>query len=202
MPTDRKAYADKLQGNIDKILYPLDDAHKGAAALQLPQPNDAAAAQSAKAATAFVNDSAQGNPFAGLSREQLATITHDDSGTFTLNERRAAFMQAYNEEQAWRTQAVEKAQREYSDTGKLTEFFKDTLAHFIDLPKTEQALYPANYAADLGDKIKLDFNYRSGLPGNASGAAAIPENTAKRNMMADVRSQLQIPDAVRTPSVT
>ena len=147
-----------VNDNTDDILYPLDAEHKAAAAKQVPQPNDAAAAKSAAAATAFV-DRKGPNPFAGLSREQLSAISNDDSGTFTVNERRAAFMQAYQEEEAWRTQVVAQAMQEYNTTGKMTNFFKSVLAHFNTLPQLEQSQYPANYASDLEDKIKLDFNY-------------------------------------------
>lgn len=155
----RKELAAKVQGNIDTILYTLDDVHKASATKELPQPNDAQSAASAAAATAYVNDDSHPNPFAGLSREQLATIANDDSGTFTINERRSAFMQAYNEEQAWRTKVVEEAQREHEQTGKLTNFFKTVREHFYALPLTEQVLYPANYSADLTNKMNLNTDY-------------------------------------------
>ncbi|EZP41149.1 hypothetical protein [Janthinobacterium lividum] len=147
-----------VKDNTTEILYPLDAEHKAAAARQVPEPNDAASAKSAAAATAFV-DRKGPNPFAGLSREQLSTISNDDSGTFTINERRAAFTQAYDEEQAWRTQVVTQAMQEYNSTGKMTNFFKSVLGHFSTLPQLEQSQYPASYASDLDDKIKLDFNY-------------------------------------------
>ncbi|QYG07833.1 hypothetical protein [Janthinobacterium sp. PAMC25594] len=54
----------------------------------------------------------------------MSAITNDDSGTFTINERRAAFTQAYDEEQAWRSQVVAQAMAEYNTTGKMTNFFK------------------------------------------------------------------------------
>lgn len=155
---DHAALGAWVNDNTTDILYPLDAEHKAAAAKQLPQPNDAAAAKSAAAATAFV-DRKGPNPFAGLSREQLSTISNDDSGTFTINERRAAFTQAYQEEEAWRAQVVAQAMQEYNTTGKMTNFFKSVLGHFNTLPQLEQSQYPANYASDLEDKIKLDFNY-------------------------------------------
>lgn len=155
---DHAALGAWVNANTTGILYPLDAEHKAAASRQVPQPNDAAAAKSAAAATAFV-DRKGPNPFAGLSREQLSTISNDDSGTFTINERRAAFTQAYDEEQVWRTQVVAQAMQEYNTTGKMTNFFKSVLAHFNTLPQLEQSQYPANYASDLEDKIKLDFNY-------------------------------------------
>ncbi|WP_332860291.1 hypothetical protein [Janthinobacterium svalbardensis] len=154
-----------VNDNTTDILYPLDAGHKAAAAKQLPQPNDAATAKSAAAATAFVDNKGP-NPFAGLSREQLSAISNDDSGTFTINERRAAFTQAYDEEQAWRSQVVAQAMAEYNTTGKMTNFFKSVLGHFNALPQLEQAQYPANYASDLEDKIKLDFNYFNHAAGN------------------------------------
>jgi len=46
----------------------------------------------AKQATAFLNRS-DSNPFKGLSRDQLNLIAYDDSGSFTLNERRAAWQE-------------------------------------------------------------------------------------------------------------
>jgi len=155
---DHAALGAWVNDNTTDILYPLDTEHKAAAAKQVPQPNDAAAAKSAAAATAFV-DRKGPNPFAGLSREQLSTISNDDSGTFTINERRAAFTQAYQEEEAWRIQVVAQAMQEYNTTGKMTNFFKSVLGHFNTLPQLEQSQYPADYASDLEDKIKLDFNY-------------------------------------------
>ena len=162
---DHAALGAWVNDNTTDILYPLDAEHKAAAASQVPQPNDAAAAKSAAAATAFI-DRKGPNPFAGLSREQLSAISNDDSGTFTINERRAAFTQAYDEEQAWRTQVVAQAMQEYNTTGKMTSFFKSVLAHFNTLPQLEQSQYPANYASDLEDKIKLDFNYFNHAAGN------------------------------------
>lgn len=138
---DRQAYAAKVQGAIDTILYRLDDEHKARAALEVPQPNDAASAASARAATAFVDDSSQPNPFAGLSREQLATVYMDESGAFTINERRAAYMQAYNEEQAWRMKVVEAARRELAETGEMAGTSRAAREHVRQLPLAERVLY-------------------------------------------------------------
>ena len=154
---DRKALGAWLKDNVSAMSQALGDG-AAAAAKQQPQPNDAASARSAAAATDFVNNKGP-NPFAGLSREQLATITHDDSGTFTVNERRAASSQANREEYAWRSQVVAQAMHEYNTSGKMTNFFKSVLGHYNALPQLEQAQYPENYASDLEDKIKLDFNY-------------------------------------------
>lgn len=155
---DRQALAVKVQANIDHILYPLDPPHMAAAAHDMPQPGTADSISSANSATAYINDNALPNPFAGLSRDQLAAISNDESGTFTLNERRAAFMQAYNEEQAWRAQIVQAAQQELDDKGTLTGFFAAAREHFMALPLTEQVLYPATYATDLASKADRGFH--------------------------------------------
>lgn len=162
-----KALNAKATKNIQTILYPFEGEQKAAAAKQIPQPNDAAAVQSAAAATAYLEGKGS-NPFTGLSREQLSTITNDESGAFTVNERRAAYRQAHSEEEAWRTQVIAKAVKEYEESGKLTEFFKESLAHFMELPKMEQVLYPEDYASGLADKIKLDFNYFTHAPGDGA----------------------------------
>lgn len=163
---DHKAMQDRLILDDRKVFYELDTAHKTAAAAQLPQPEDKASAKSATAATEFINGKGT-NPYAGLSREQLSTISHDESGTFTINERRAAATQAYREEEAWRQQVVSQAMQEYNNTGKMTKFFGSVLDHFKTLPPLEQATYPENYASDLQARIKLDFNYFNHSAGDA-----------------------------------
>lgn len=174
------ALGDKVRANIERINYPLDAQHKAVAAQQLPEPDDAASSASAQAANAYVDNPRGPNPFAGLSREQLSTIVNDESGTFTINEQRAAYRQAYDEEQKWREQVVAQAMQEYHDTGKLTDFFKAALDHFNGLPETEQALYPADYGADLQDKIDLDFNYFTHSAGGQSGVTSAIERALGR----------------------
>jgi hypothetical protein len=164
---DHNALNARATKNIQTILYPFEGEQKAAAARQVPQPNDTAATQSASAATAYLEGKGS-NPFTGLSREQLSTIINDESGAFTVNERRAAYRQAHSEEEAWRMQVIAKAVKEYEESGKLTEFFKESLAHFMDLPKMEQALYPEDYAGDLASKIKLDFNYFTHAAGDGA----------------------------------
>lgn len=171
------ALGDRVRANIERINYPLDAQHKAAAARQLPDPNDAASSASAQAANEYVDNPRGPNPFAGLSREQLSTIVNDDSGTFTINEQRAAYRQAYDEEQKWREQVVAQAMQEYHDTGKLTDFFKSVLEHFNGLPEAEQALYPADYGADLQDKIDLDFNYFTHTAEGERGAGSAIQRT-------------------------
>lgn len=168
----RDQLGDVVWRNIAAVNYPLTEENKARMAREVPAPADASALASAAAANAFVNDLKGPNPFAGLSREQLSTIANDDSGTFTTNERYAAYRQSYDEEQQWRTQAVAQAMAEYHATGKLTDFFDSVLDHFNTLPRAEQALYPADYATDLQQKIELDFNYFTNTPGGQGGGHA------------------------------
>lgn len=157
---------EQLNADIRKVFYELTPENKASAAKQLPEPANEAAMRSAKVATDFVAGRGA-NPFAGLSREQLSTIAHDDSGTFTINERRAAESQAADEEQVWRRKVVAEAMHEYNTSGKMTKFFSSVLEHFEGLPKLEQAAYPENYASDLQAKIDLDFNYFNHSAGDA-----------------------------------
>lgn len=192
------ALGDKVRANIERINYPLDAQHKAAAARQLPEPNDAASSASAQAANEYVDNLHGPNPFAGLSREQLSTIVNDESGTFTINEQVAAYRQAYDEEQQWREKAVAQAMQEYHDTGKLTDFFKSVLEHFKGLPEAEQALYPENYASDLEDKIRIDFNYFTHTAGGQGGAAQANPDGGDNVGIARL---LSLPETLRDPAV-
>jgi hypothetical protein len=113
------------------------------------------------------------NPFAGLSREQLSIIANDESGSFTTNEKRAAYRQASAEEQAWRSRAVDEAMNEYHRSGKLTAFFSSALAHFEELPVTEKSLYPENYVEELREKVRIDLNYFTNMPCGSPETAEI-----------------------------
>ena len=150
-------------------------ANKAQHNAEVPNTDDPELLARAKQATSFVNGSGS-NPFKGMSRDQLALITYDDSGTFTTNERRAAWEEAYSQEEAWRQKAVAKAMDEYNRTGKLTNFFSEVLEHYKSLPAIEQAQYPEDYSADLQQKIDLDFNYMTHrAEGKGSSATSLIE---------------------------
>ncbi|ACO76744.1 hypothetical protein AvCA_04900 [Azotobacter vinelandii CA] len=125
---------------------------------EVPNTDDPKLLARAEQATDFVNGKGS-NPFKGMSRDQLALIAYDDSGTFTVNERRAAYLEAADQEQVWRRKVVAQATDEYNRTGKLTNFFIEVLEHYKELPAIEQAQYPSDYAARLQGMIDLDFNY-------------------------------------------
>lgn len=166
MTLSRSELGEKAKAALSQIQGDAYFANKAKNDSEVPKTSDPELLARAKQATAYVNSAARGdhsekNPFAGLSREQLANIMYDDSGTFTVNERRAAFYESYNQEEAWREQVCAQAMEEYNRTGKLTNFFSLVLGHFRELPAIEQAQYPENYASDLECKIGQDFNYRT-----------------------------------------
>ncbi|HHL2501719.1 TPA: hypothetical protein ACQ301_003821 [Yersinia enterocolitica] len=133
---------------------------------EVPDTNNPERLARAKQATAFTNGAAS-NPFQGMSREQLDLIAYDDSGSFTINERRAAWQESYDQEESWRVMAVAQSKIEW-DQGefKQTNFFKSVLQHYEELPKIEQAQYPEDYLTRLQYLIKMDFNFVTGESGN------------------------------------
>lgn len=135
-------------------------ANKKAIDAEVPDTQDPELLERARNATQFVNGNGK-NPFAGMSSDQLSLIIYDDSGSFTTNERRAAWSESFDQESAWRQKVVANSIAEYRETGKLTKFFTEALEHYKGLPAIEQAQYPNSYEAKLQGWIALDFNYKT-----------------------------------------
>ena len=162
----RSELADKAKSILNHVVGDSYYANKTLHDSEIPKTSDPELLSRAKQATAFVNDASRGghsikNPFSGLSPEQMSNIIYDDSGTYTVNERHAAWRESYDQEEAWREKVAAQAMAEYNSTGKLTNFFTSVLDHFKELPAIEQAQYPKDYASDLESKISRDFNYRT-----------------------------------------
>jgi len=183
----RSELADRAKSILNQIEGDAYFVNKAKHDGEVPSTSDPVLLARAKQATEFVNSAAKGsasekNPFAGLSREQLANIVYDESGPYTVNERRAAFYEAYSQEQAWREKVCAQAIDQYNRTGKLTKFFNSVLEHFKELPAIEQAQYPKDYASDLQFKIDLDFNYRTHTPeGKAKDLMSLTEVLFKQS---------------------
>lgn len=156
----RKELGAKASELLSKISGDGYFANKKANDAEVPDTQDPGLLVRASSATQFVNGSGK-NPFAGMSRDQLSLIIYDDSGSFTTNERRAAWSESSDQEYAWRQKIVAHSIAEYNETGKLTKFFTAALEHYKDLPAIEQAQHPNSYEAKLQDWIALDFNYRT-----------------------------------------
>ncbi|MCF5469234.1 hypothetical protein GIV70_23380 [Pseudomonas syringae] len=136
------------------------DANKARHDAEVPQSNDPDRLERAKNATEFVNGSGN-NPFSGMSRDQLSLIAYDESGDFTVNEKKSAWLESYRQERIWRQQVVAEGSAEYSATGKLTDFYTSVLDHYKELPAIEQSQYPSSYETRLQGWIDQDFNYKT-----------------------------------------
>lgn len=156
----RKELGAKASELLSKISGDGYFANKKANDAEVPDTQDPVFLARASNATQFVNGSGK-NPFAGMSSDQLSLIIYDDSGSFTTNERRAAWSESSDQEYAWRQKVVANSIAEYNGTGKLTEFFTAALDHYKDLSAIEQAQYPNSYETKLQGWIALDFNYKT-----------------------------------------
>ena len=156
----RKELGSKASELLSKISGDGYFANKKVHDAEVPGTQDPELLARAGNATLFVNGSGK-NPFAGMTSDQLSLIIYDDSGSFTTNERRAAFSESFDRESAWRQKVVANAMAEYNGTGKLTKLFTAALENYKDLPAIEQAQYPNSYEAKLEGWIALDFNYKT-----------------------------------------
>ncbi|WLH48396.1 hypothetical protein [Pseudomonas beijingensis] len=156
----RKELGAKANELLSKISGDGYFINKKANDAEVPDTQDPVLLARAANATQFVNGSGK-NPFAGMSSDQLSLIIYDDSGSFTTNERRAAWRESFDQESAWRQKVVANAMAEYNGTGKLTKFFTAALEHYKGLPVIVQAQYPNSYEAKLQGWIALDFNYKT-----------------------------------------
>ncbi|GEN28276.1 hypothetical protein HVA01_19220 [Halovibrio variabilis] len=154
---DRKALGQKA----DALLQPITrdfHLHRAKYDAEVPNTDDPELLERAKQATSFVSGKGS-NPFSGLSQDQLALVIYDDSGTFTANEQRAAWLEGRAQETAWKQAVVARGKLEYEQTGKMTEFFKEVLGNYNELPPIMQAQYPDFYAPRLEHLIEMDFNF-------------------------------------------
>lgn len=116
---------------------------------EVPNSDDSQRLAQAKQATTFTNGQGS-NPFKGMSRDQLALIAYDDSGAFTVNERRAALSEADDQEYQWRVKVVAKMMDDYNRTGKISaETHQEVLDHYKSLPAIEESQLPKGYDMQL-----------------------------------------------------
>lgn len=131
-----------LAGTItDALLGARYDQDKAAHDAEVPDSSDPARLALAGQATRFVNDEGP-NPFKSLPRDQLALIAYDESGTFTVNEQRAAWLESYDQEQAWKRAAIARMDEEHERLGKVSERTQQSIRdHYASLPAIEAARY-------------------------------------------------------------
>ncbi|WP_373384908.1 hypothetical protein [Burkholderia ubonensis] len=159
-PPGRKELGARAETIVDRIAGETWAANRANHDAERPKSDDPQAWALAKQATDF-SHGIGANPFKGMSREQLDAIAYDDSGKFTVNERHAAWREAFDQEQAWRVRVIVQGDLEYQRTGKQNDFFAEVLKHYKGLPAIEQAQYPDDYASKLQYWISLDFNFHT-----------------------------------------
>lgn len=147
---------------INEFLLETPKANSATRAMEVPATNDPELLDRARQASAFVTRTLAGDknaksPFENLSREQLNLIAYDDSGDFTLNERRAAWQGVQKMDDAWRKVAIAEGVLEQTRTGKAPKFYREALSYFKSLPTIEKAVdYPKDAEAILQARIKTD----------------------------------------------
>jgi hypothetical protein len=161
------------RGKISEFMVESPKANSFTRAMEVPTTNDPELLDRARDASAFVTRTMAGDkhakgPFENLSREQLNVIAYDDSGAFTLNERRTAWHGVQKMDEAWRKVAIPQGLIEQARTGKASKFYQQALSYLNALPAIEKAVsYPDGAEAILKGRIKSSPTLPSlpGLPG-------------------------------------
>jgi len=147
--TSRNGLAAIARSSLEKFTGEHYARNKAAHDAEVPDSDDPQRLAQARQATDFTNGNGT-NPFKGMSREQLALIAYDDSGAFTINERRAAWSEASDQEELWRRAIIAKMNDEYNRTGKVSaRTHQAVLDHYKSLPAIEEAQLPTGYDIQL-----------------------------------------------------
>lgn len=93
------------------------------------------------------------NPFSGMARNDLSAIFYDDTQSYTVAERKAAFTELSKQDNEYFSQLSLKL----TNGGDNREFFKSLLDYFADLPPVEQSVYPD------GHKTRMSSLYQEQL---------------------------------------
>lgn len=147
-----KALAQKAKSLLNQITGMGYHNSRAASNAEVPDTDSEELLVRAQQATDFVNGKGI-NPFKGLSPDQLTLIIYDDSGTFTVNERRAAWREDYDLDQIWRQKIIAQSEVEDMTTGKLTNFFQACLDYYNNEPLIKQVQYEDDYATNLQKRI-------------------------------------------------
>ncbi|QXH52419.1 hypothetical protein KSS94_04625 [Pseudomonas fakonensis] len=132
---------EKLSGGSYLLAKSSHDAYR-------PATDDPELLLRAQQATDFANGKGS-NPFASLSHEQLSLITYDESGDFTVNERRAASAELGARHGKWTQSVVHDIEKERQRTGSIDQGISQILSYYKSLPAIEEAQLPLNYEMNL-----------------------------------------------------
>lgn len=96
--------------------------NEAAAVREVPDTDDPALLERAKQATEFTQSHGRRgtNPFANLSDDQLTLVMYDDSGSYTTNERRAAYLEQTDRRQDWKKVSWQRAWRNIKRPARTT----------------------------------------------------------------------------------
>lgn len=144
----RDGLRQRFQTALDQI-WPADYIKgSGKDNAERPKTDDPEILARARKATNFENGTGP-NPFKSMRPELLTAIAYDDSGTFTLNERRAARTESYDQHQAWGLKVIAEATEEYNRTGRHTKIYGQVLEHYKSQPLIEKAQFSEDYEKNL-----------------------------------------------------
>lgn len=154
----REQLGEYAKNVVDQILGHSYTANKARHDAEVPKTNDPMLIERAKLATIYANksvaqDPSAKNPFADLTREQAVLIAYDDKGSYTVNERQAAWSRSTSLEQQWRAGSIARAGQEYNNCGKNPKFMTECLEHYKALPAIERARYDKGYESRLEASI-------------------------------------------------
>ncbi|MBI6851780.1 hypothetical protein AAIM60_16635 [Pseudomonas lijiangensis] len=190
----------RLRAQFDTVSYFRPDAMQ-----VLPDAtiNDPALKQRDRQAVEYVIrtmhcDPTARNPFAGLSYEQLTVIAYDEGDAFTLHERHAAYLGAWEVELGWRASMGNRSQQG-AFTQELDVFYAEHLAHYRSLPLIEQARYPEDYEADTE---ALMIEAAAAAPKKGERLLTLFEILAGAIPGKDNKAEEKPPKEAQTPAVT
>ncbi|UFH50615.1 hypothetical protein [Pseudomonas sp. KNUC1026] len=148
--SSRNDLARIAQATIDKVIIGSDQKkNKAAYDIELPNPEDPQRLAQARQATNWTNGKGN-NPFKGLPPDQLALIAYDESGTFTTNERNAAWSESYSQDQVWRRAICAKMMDDYNCKGRVSSnTYQEILDYCKALPPIEEAQISEGYDVQL-----------------------------------------------------
>ncbi len=154
----REQLGEFAKKTVDHILGESYVANKARHDAEVPKTDDPVLIERARLATIYVNksvaqDPTAKNPFADLTLEQAVLIAYDDKGSYTVNERQAAWSRSSSLEQQWRGGSIARAGQEYSNCGKNPKFMTECLEHYKALPAIERARYDKGYESRLETSI-------------------------------------------------
>jgi hypothetical protein len=98
------------------------------------------------------------NPFYGVDMAALSAIQYDDSGAFTVNERRAALIEWNRQDYAKGLEVCARVTAAMSRNEPLGPIYKDLLDYYSMLPPIERSVLPEGYVDRLRSLVPASEN--------------------------------------------